>query len=246
MLTKAGARLLDFGLAKANPTGVVALGVSRLTVTSPSLTERGTILGTFQYMAPEQIEGFEADARTDIFAFGVVLYEMITGQRAFSGNTHASLLSSILKEAPRPVIELQPQTPPLLEHIISRCLAKDRDDRWQSAGDLTRELRWLNESGVSARLAASSVSHAGRPARLIRGAGLALVGLVVGIAATMVAERKRDRLDERAEVARVIVSIAPAEHLQTLPSDRITTEGRPGRTTMAWSPDGRALVFSAA
>src|SRR6185312_2697814 len=154
MLTKAGAKLMDFGLAKADATGAVVAGVSLLTATSPSLTERGTILGTFQYMAPEQIEGFEADARTDIFAFGVVLYEMITGQRAFTGNTHASLLSSILKDAPRPIIELQPLTPALLEHIISRCLAKDRDDRWQSASDLTRELRWLSESGVSARISA--------------------------------------------------------------------------------------------
>src|SRR4051794_14903524 len=186
MLTKSGAKLLDFGLAKADATGAVVAGVSLLTATSPSLTERGTILGTFQYMAPEQIEGFEADARTDIFAFGVVLYEMITGQRAFTGNTHASLLSSILKDAPRAIIELQPLTPALLEHIISRCLAKDRDDRWQSASDLTRELRWLSESGVSARLSASTLSRAARPARLMRGAGLALVGLLVGVATTMV------------------------------------------------------------
>jgi Tol biopolymer transport system component len=244
MLTKSGAKLLDFGLAKTDATGAVVAGVSLMTATSPSLTERGTILGTFQYMAPEQVEGFEADGRTDIFAFGVVLYEMITGQRAFTGNTHASLLSSILKDAPRPIIELQPLTPTLLEHIVSRCLAKDRDDRWQSASDLTRELRWLSESGVSARMSASTLSRAARPARLMRGAGLALVGLLVGVAATMVAERRRGPSGERADVARAMVSVAPAEYLQALPSDRTTTEGRPGRTTMAWSPDGRSMVFS--
>ena len=143
MLTKAGARLLDFGLAKSSAS--VLAGASTLP-TAANLTAQGTILGTFQYMAPEQIEGQEADARTDIFAFGVVLYEMVTGKRAFTGKTHASLISSILKDTPRPIVELQPLVPPLLDHIVSRCLAKDPDDRWQSASDLTRELRWINES----------------------------------------------------------------------------------------------------
>ena len=243
MLTKPGARLLDFGLAKSSAS--VLAGASMLP-TAANLTAQGTILGTFQYMAPEQIEGQEADARTDIFAFGVVLYEMVTGKRAFTGKTHASLISSILKDAPRPIIELQPLVPPLLDHIVSRCLTKDRDDRWQSASDLMRELRWINESALSARVAAAPGVHRARRDRLILGVVAALAGLVIGIVATtLVAGLGRRRSAERgSDVARVLVSVAPAEHLQALPADRTLTEGRPSRTTMAWSPDGRTIVFS--
>ena len=197
-------------------------------------------------MAPEQIEGQEADARTDIFAFGVVLYEMVTGKRAFTGKTHASLISSILKDAPRPIIELQPLVPPLLDHIVSRCLAKDPDDRWQSASDLTRELRWINESSAAARVAAAPGAHRARRDRLILGGAMALAGLVIGIVATtLVAGLGRRPATERgSEVARVLVSVAPAEHLQALPADPTLTEGRPSRTAMAWAPDGRSIVFS--
>ena len=243
MLTKPGARLLDFGLAKSNAS--VLAGASMLP-TAPNLTAQGTILGTFQYMAPEQIEGQEADARTDIFAFGVVLYEMVTGTRAFTGKTHASLISSILKDAPRPIIELQPLVPPLLDHIVSRCLAKDPDDRWQSASDLTRELRWINETSAAARVAAAPDAYRARRGRLILGVAAALAGLVIGIVATtLVAGIGRRPATERgSEVARVLVSVAPAEHLQALPVDPTLTEGRPSRTAMAWSPDGRSIVFS--
>ena len=243
MLTKPGARLLDFGLAKSSAS--VLAGASMLP-TAPNLTAQGTILGTFQYMAPEQIEGQEADARTDIFAFGVVLYEMVTGKRAFTGKTHASLISSILKDAPRPIIELQPLVPPLLDHIVSRCLAKDPDDRWQSASDLTRELRWINESSASARVAAAPGAHRARRDRLILGVAAALAGLVIGIVATTLVAGlgRRQPLERGSEVARVLVGVAPAEHLQALPADRTLTEGRPSRTAMAWSPDGRSIVFS--
>ena len=134
MLTKAGAKLLDFGLAKSSLSMFAGAAASTVAPTTPNLTTQGAIVGTFQYMAPEQIEGREADGRSDIFAFGAVLYEMVTGSRAFSGKTHASLISSILKDEPRPVSELQPLTPPLLDHIVSRCLAKDPDERWQSTG----------------------------------------------------------------------------------------------------------------
>ena len=151
MLTKVGAKLLDFGLAKSSPLVVAGAAESTLAATTPNLTAQGAILGTFQYMAPEQIEGREGDARTDIFAFGAVLYEMVTGTRAFSGKTHASLISSILKDEPRPITELQPLTPPLLDHIVSRCLAKDPDERWQGASDLTRELQWISQTGALGR-----------------------------------------------------------------------------------------------
>jgi eukaryotic-like serine/threonine-protein kinase len=241
-LTKSGARLLDFGLAKSSPS-VVVDGLSALP-TAANLTAQGTILGTFQYMAPEQIEGREADARTDIFAFGVVVYEMVTAIRAFTGKTHASLISSILKDTPRPIAELQPLAPALLDHVVSRCLAKDPDERWQSASDLTRELRWISESGASAQGAAAPVAPRGR---LLFGGGMALAGIVAGIAATMLVVRSGDvRRGEPATVSRVVVSIAPAEHLQAAPADRTLTEGRLSRTAMAWSPDGRSFVFSAA
>ena len=123
MLTKAGAKLLDFGLAKSGVSMFAGAAASTVAPTTPNLTAQGAILGTFQYMAPEQIEGREADARSDIFSFGAVLYEMVTGSRAFSGKTHASLISSILKDEPRPVTELQPLTPPL---SITSCPGASR------------------------------------------------------------------------------------------------------------------------
>jgi len=144
MLARTGAKLLDFGLAK----GAVAVGGDSGAVTvSQPLTSKGTLLGTFQYMSPEQLEGQEADARTDIFALGAVLYEMTTGKRAFEGASRASLIASIMTAQPRAVSELQPMTPPALDRLIRKSLAKDPDARWQSAADVADELRWLGEGG---------------------------------------------------------------------------------------------------
>jgi serine/threonine-protein kinase len=247
MLTKTGAKLLDFGLAKSTSPMAAVAGLSALPTTPPNLTAQGTIVGTFQYMAPEQIEGQEADARTDIFAFGAVLYEMVTGKKAFTGKTHASLISSILKDEPRPIAELQPLTPLQLDHIVGRCLAKDPDERWQSAADLTRELRWIHDSGASARVAAAPLERRERRGRLAIGVAAVIAGLVVGIVATMLVARfgGRQASDQPHAVARSHVGIAPAEYLQALPADRTTVEGRPSRTAMAWSPDGRSFVFTA-
>jgi serine/threonine protein kinase len=125
MLTKAGAKLLDFGLAKSAAPVVAAGGLSMLPTTPANLTAQGTILGTFQYMAPEQIEGFEADARTDIFAFGALVFEMLTGRPAFAGKTRASLLGAILKDEPPPVSIVQPIAPRSLDRVVATCLAKD-------------------------------------------------------------------------------------------------------------------------
>jgi serine/threonine protein kinase len=157
MLTKSGVKLLDFGLAKALPapaaTGGTAPGgegASRLPTEgaiSLPLTERGTILGTFQYMAPEQIEGAQTDARSDIWALGAVLYEMATGRKAFSGKSRVSLIGSILKDEPPPISAMQPMTPPALDRVVKTCLAKDPDERWQSAHDVKSELSWISESG---------------------------------------------------------------------------------------------------
>jgi serine/threonine protein kinase len=146
MLTKAGAKLLDFGLAKETGHVGAAAGLSMLPTTPPGLTAQGTILGTFQYMAPEQLEGKDADARTDIFAFGAVLYEMLTGKKAFEGKSHASLIAAILDREPAPVSSVQRLAPPTLDRVVKRCLAKDPDDRWQTARDLLDELKWTAEA----------------------------------------------------------------------------------------------------
>lgn len=149
MLTKTGAKLMDFGLAKE--TQRVKPVSAELTATMTSshvtpLTQQGTIVGTFQYMAPEQVEGKEADARSDIFSLGAVLYEMISGKRAFAGKTLVSVAAAILEKEPESIRALQPVTPPALERAIKKCLAKDPDGRWQSAGDLASELKWIAEA----------------------------------------------------------------------------------------------------
>jgi Tol biopolymer transport system component len=145
MLTKAGAKLLDFGLAKSGPTlGVGALEAGTALTTRPrDLTAEGTIVGTVQYMAPEQVEGLDVDARTDIFAFGAMLFEMITGRKAFAASTQASLIGAILKDHPPAISSLVAVTPPALDRVIGKCLAKEPDDRWQTASDLRDELRWI-------------------------------------------------------------------------------------------------------
>ena len=246
MLTKSGAKLLDFGLAKSSPPVAAAATGATITATTPNLTVQGAILGTAQYMAPEQIDGREADVRTDIFAFGLVLYEMVAGTRAFSGNTYASLLSSILKDEPRAVCELQPLTPPLLEHIITRCLAKDPDERWQSAGDVAHELQWISQAGARDRGTGRPVPPVRPRARAASAIGMGLMGLAVGSAATLIVARFGTPLSgaRSPDVARSLIGITPAERLQAIPADRTTNEGRPSRTSMAWAPDGRSIVFS--
>ncbi|HWC66063.1 MAG TPA: serine/threonine-protein kinase, partial [Thermoanaerobaculia bacterium] len=151
MITRSGVKLLDFGLAKAMGSRAEEAEVTSLpTEEDRPLTERGTILGTFQYMAPEQLEGKPADARTDIFALGCVLYEMATGKKAFSGSSRASLISSIMSSEPAPISAVQPMTPPALDRIVRTCLAKDPDERWQSAHDVKSELAWIAEAGSQA------------------------------------------------------------------------------------------------
>src|SRR6202171_1992794 len=145
MLTKSGAKLMDFGLAKESGPSPLAAALTEMTADQAKLTVEGTIVGTFQYMAPEQLEGKEADARTDIFALGAVIYEMVTGKPAFTGKTRASLIAAILSSEPQPMAALQPMTPPALARVVKKCLAKDRDERWQSASDLASELNWIAE-----------------------------------------------------------------------------------------------------
>src|SRR5712672_2804383 len=154
MLTKSGAKLMDFGLAKQSGPAPLATALTEMTMEQSKLTGEGTIVGTFQYMAPEQLEGKEADARTDIFALGAVVYEMATGKAAFSGNNRTSLITAILASEPPAMASLQPLTPPALERVVKTCLAKDPDTRWQSAQDLKLQLEWIAEGGSQAGLPA--------------------------------------------------------------------------------------------
>ncbi len=160
MLTPTGAKLLDFGLAKpAVPLMTGATLTAAATPTTP-VTQEGTILGTFQYMSPEQIEGKELDGRSDIFSLGAVLYEMLTGQRAFPGKSQLSVASAILEKEPAPISVVKPLTPPALDHAMRRCLAKDPEERWQTARDVALELKWIADSSPSAGAAGSLVNRA--------------------------------------------------------------------------------------
>jgi serine/threonine protein kinase/Tol biopolymer transport system component len=152
MLTKSGAKLLDFGLAKTSTAGAVAANVSMLPTTPPNLTAHGTILGTLQYMAPEQLEGHDADARTDLFAFGALVYEMVTGRKAFEAKTQASLIAAILTQEPAPISAVQPITPPALSRVVKKCLSKDPEGRYDSAHDVRDELVWISEGDVERSL----------------------------------------------------------------------------------------------
>ena len=223
MLTTDGTKLLDFGLAR---TDAVAGSDADLTVSptvSKPLTAAGTVIGTYQYMAPEQLEGKTSDARTDIFALGAVLYEMATGRRAFVAETQASLIGAIMHEKPQPVSAIQPMTPPALDRVIQSCLAKNPEDRWQTAHDVKLQLQWIAEGGS-----------------------------VVGLPAPVAARRKsRERLAwvafGIAVLAAALFSVgyvrrAPVPPLQTrfeiTPPAELATVGSP-----RISPDGRILAF---
>ena len=192
MLTKSGAKLLDFGLAKMTTAQTNAGGLSALPTEAKPLTKEGSILGTFQYMAPEQLEGKEADSRTDLFAFGSVLYEMVTGRRSFEGKSQASPIAAILEHQPPGMATLQKMAPPALDHVVTRCLAKDADDRWQSAHDGMSELQWITELGP--RGAGEVALATGRRVRgsHVFAAGLFVVGALLGAIVTRLAPQKTD------------------------------------------------------
>jgi serine/threonine protein kinase/Tol biopolymer transport system component len=158
MLAKSGAKLMDFGLAKQSGPAPLTDALTEMTAAPSKLTGAGTLVGTFQYMAPEQLEGKEADPRTDIFALGEVLYEMATGKAAFSGASRASLIAAILTSTPPPIEQSQPLTPPGLERLVKACLAKDPDDRIQTAHDVEMQLRWIAESPAGAGFSSAESS----------------------------------------------------------------------------------------
>jgi eukaryotic-like serine/threonine-protein kinase len=180
MLTPTGTKLLDFGLAKPAAPLSSAATLTAAARNSP-VTEQGTIVGTFQYMSPEQIEGKELDGRSDIFSFGAVMYEMLTGQRAFQGKSQLSVASAILEKEPEPISSVKPMTPPALDHAVRRCLAKDPEERWQTARDVKLELLWIGEPGSQAGAPLVSHRKAGERLAWVAAAALA-VAAVAGLA----------------------------------------------------------------
>ena len=235
MLTRGGAKLMDFGLARATgldgPGGTSGLSYAALThsptVASP-LTAEGTIVGTFQYMAPEQLEGGEADQRSDLWGFGCVLYEMATGRRAFEGRSQASLISAIMSTEPPPVSQVAPLAPPGLDRLVRTCLAKDPEERARSAHDIKLQLLGLQEPGSHSAGGVPVVrSHATSTPLAWIVAGIAIVAAIT-MAILLLARDRNPRLP-------VHVAIAPGAR-QTLPHYA---------ASMAISPDGRYLAYTA-
>jgi len=225
MVTKSGVKLLDFGLAKIGRANAPAPDASH----ALTLTSDGTILGTFQYMAPEQVEGKDADARTDIFAFGALVYEMITARTAFDGPTQANVIGAILKDEPAPIIEIVRNVPVALDRALARCLAKDPDDRWQTANDLLFELQSL-ASPAAIRVRGSR----GLSRRVERALWMAFV--IATIAGAGLWTRSRD-VGPRAQT-----TDAPAIGYTLAPADGVALYSIHA-ASLALSPDGRYIVY---
>jgi Tol biopolymer transport system component len=235
MLTKTGAKLLDFGLAKLKePAGPISLSrMEPLSTTTPG-TALGTILGTLQYMAPEQVEGREADARSDIWGLGAVIYEMTTGTPPFAGDTPAMVIGSILKDTPPSISTRQPLAPEVLTYLIERCLAKAPDDRWQSIGDVGRMLEWISSNQ------AAEVERHPRPRDIRKGR----TGWIAAAAMLLIA------LAFAAPWRRPVVATGDIVRLSVNPPERTVFSAHATATVptpqFAVSPDGRSLVFVAA
>jgi serine/threonine protein kinase/Tol biopolymer transport system component len=226
MLTKNGAKLLDFGLAKTSAPVVAGAALSMLPTTPPNLTAQGAILGTFQYMAPEQLEGQDADPRTDIFAFGAVVYEMLTGKKAFEGKSQASLIAAILEREPPATSTIQPFISPALDRIVKKCLTKNPDHRWQTARDLFDELSWVVASGSQPSIPISRVGSRGRLTKTL----LVVTSCLLAVAVTALA-------------------FVATRHADTTNDIRflVTTPDLPAAADngLAVSPDGRSIAFVA-
>jgi eukaryotic-like serine/threonine-protein kinase len=267
MLSSNGVKLLDFGLAKLKspeppvaPAGRVPRG-ARVDATAP-----GLILGTLQYMAPEQLEGAEADARTDIFAFGSIFYEMVTGRRAFEGKNQPLLIAAILTLDLDPLSKLQPESPPALDHVIKRCLAKDPDDRWQTAHDLLIQLRWITEGGAAGLIQSSARKRERRMLLVL--AAVVFLGAVLSAPAYLYFRGpvETDALQFRVPVAGLSesdIALSPDGRIIALVARPNTQEPKSlfvrmvGATTFRrlggtddasqpfWSPDSRSIAFEA-
>jgi len=226
MLTNTGVKLMDFGLAKslpasASPTSSLSLTLSSPAVNSP-LTEQGMIVGTFQYMSPEQVQGKEVDGRSDIFSLGAVLYEMVTGKRAFEGKSQLSVAAAIVEDEPAPIRSVKPMTSAVLDHAIVSCLAKNPEDRWQTARDLALELKWTAGSGArTGILIPPNQARSGRP--WLAWSVAALLGVTV-VLTTFLYRGKRSPVT------------TPVRFEIRLPA---------GTLNFTLSPDGRQLAFLA-
>ena len=238
MLTKSGTKLMDFGLAKPASLGTSGAGSAPLlsaarTMSGPTpvspLTTAGSIVGTIHYMSPEQIEGKEADARSDIFAFGAVLYEMATGKRAFEGKSQIGVASAILEKDPEPISATKPLTPPALDYLVATCLAKDREERLQSAHDVRLQLKGISLSASSA--VAASPSQPSRTRRL----GMLLAGVALLLAGAGITYL----LQPRNSPAPSVRSYIPPP-----PGTTFTLSGLEIGPVVV-SPDGKTLAFSA-
>jgi len=226
MLTKDGAKLMDFGLAKLQMDNGNQ-GISAVTRTTP-LTGTGTIVGTMQYMAPEQLEGKDADERSDIFAFGAVLYEMSTGKRAFEGTSNATLIAAIIGGEPVSISSITSFTPPLFERLVKKCLAKDPQKRWQSAADLTDELRWISQAGSQAGIPAQLAARRKFKFDLARVVGAVFIFSTIIFSYLYISEKTKAQTEPM--VARYTVNI------------------KQGLSNIFWpriSPDGRTIAFHA-
>ena len=233
MLTKSGTKLLDFGLAKLRKDAASGSPLSQLPTANEGITAQGTILGTLQYMAPEQLEGKETDARTDIFAFGAVVYEMATGQKAFEGKSQASVISAIMSSDPPLISSLQPMTPPALDRVVKKCLAKGPEKRWQAASDLCDELKWVAENGSQVTsvptAAVKGIGSLGRGALILGLVILPSVAVLTGLAFWNLKPTSA-RL-----VSRTVITLPPGQQLAGL-------ENGPA---VALSPDGTHLAYVA-
>jgi Tol biopolymer transport system component len=231
MLTPSGVKLMDFGLARASLLTPAAGALTESPTMSRPLTAEGTIVGTFQYMAPEQLEGKEADVRADIWALGCVLYEMATGRRAFEGDSQASLIAAIMDREPPTITELKPMSPPALDHLVKRCLAKDPAERWQSARDVMHEFRWIAEVGSQAGVPAPIAALRRRRVRLASVLAIAALAVAIVAVAALFATRRTRRPSEPV-LTRFAVTAPPGGTVVNEPSSAVI------------SPDGRKLAFT--
>jgi Tol biopolymer transport system component len=234
MLTRSGAKLLDFGLAKLKGrAGPISMSAMAQLATDAPDTARGLILGTVQYMSPEQVEGKDPDSRSDIWALGAVIYEMATAARPFHGDSPASLIGSILKDELSPLAERLPSAPPMLDRIVSRCLMKDRNERWQSAADLRQALAWVTLNSGSQR--APVGPSPGRVRRHLPHA--AALGAVIG-ALAMLPGWWAHRREGPPPLLQLTIPPPPGMTFSSPPASVVTPQ-------LAMSPDGRQVAFIA-
>jgi Tol biopolymer transport system component len=228
MLTRSGVKLLDFGLAKELESDGFLEGLTSAPTTARDVTREGAIVGTLSYMAPEQLEGKKPEPTTDIFAFGVTLYEMATGRKAFSGSSQASLISAIMKEEPPPISQFQPMTPPALDHLVRTCLAKRPDDRFQTAHDVKLQLQWIAEGGSAVGLPVPVVARRRSRERLAWAAAAAATLAALALSLLLLARPR--------EALRMVQASIPSPEKSSFVFDL---------GPMALSPDGRRLAFLA-